>query len=123
MSHLEFTHNAWPLNIQFHKKKNALEIEFDDGNHFSYSAEYLRVESPSAEVQGHGTSQKRIIGGCKSVGIRTVEPIGNYAIRIHFSDEHSTGIYSWSYLHELGRKKDENWNRYLHMVQTLGISR
>ncbi|AIK95518.1 gamma-butyrobetaine hydroxylase-like domain-containing protein [Candidatus Odyssella acanthamoebae] len=123
MSRSDFANKPWPTNIRLLQKENALEVEFDDGNHFSFSAEYLRVESPSAEVQGHGASQKRTLGGCKTVGIRTVESVGNYAIRIHFSDNHSTGIYSWSYLHELGCKKNENWSRYLEMVKTLGLSR
>ncbi len=123
MSHFNLINKPWPTHIRLLKKENTLEIEFDDGSRFNFSAEYLRVESPSAEVQGHGVSQKRILGGCKDVGIRTVESVGNYAIRIHFSDNHSTGIYSWSYLHELGCKKNENWSRYLEMVKTLGLSR
>jgi DUF971 family protein len=100
-----------------------LEIEFDDGNRFTYTAEYLRVQSPSAEVKGHGSSQRYIVAGCRSVGIKSIEPVGNYAIRIVFDDHHDTGIYSWNYLYELGEKRDENWLRYTQMLQSLGLSR
>lgn len=123
MKQQQFNPTRWPFNIRLIKKKNILEIEFDDGSLFDYSAEYLRVESPSAEVQGHGASQKKIIGGCQKVAILEIEAVGNYAIRIFFDDDHSTGIYSWTYLHELGCKKDEKWHRYVEMIKTLGLSR
>ncbi len=114
---------VWPKKIKLVKRDRTLQIDFDDGNSYSYSAEYLRVESPSAEVQGHGASQKHIIAGCRSVGISTIETVGNYAIRIHFDDNHDTGIFSWSYLHELGRTHSEKWQRYLKMLENLGLSR
>ena len=113
----------WPLKIKLLKKDRTLTVSFDDGSIFTYTAEYLRVESPSAEVQGHGASQKRIIGGCKNVTIDQIESVGNYALRIHFDDQHSSGIYSWTYLHELGAKKHENWNRYLEMLKNIGLNR
>ncbi len=113
----------WPVTIDYCKKTRSLEVSFDDGTLFNYSAEYLRVESPSAEIQGHGASQKKTIGGCRNVAIKSLESVGNYAVRIHFDDHHSTGIYSWSYLYQLGEKKNENWSRYLHLIQNLGLSR
>jgi len=113
----------WPIRIQILAQEKMLEVEFDDGIHFTYTAEYLRVHSPSAEVKGHGSSQRCIVAGCQKVGITSVEPIGNYAIRIVFDDRHNTGIYSWNYLYELGEKRDENWLRYLQMLQSLGLSR
>lgn len=115
--------SAWPVSVKLIKKERSLHVDFDDGSVFKYSAEYLRVESPSAEVQGHGASQKQYVGGRQDVAIDRIEPVGNYAIRIHFNDNHNTGIYSWSYLHELGVKKDEKWRRYLHMLENLGLSR
>lgn len=123
MSLVSFATKPWPINIRLLKAENILEVEFDDGNFFRLTAEYLRIESPSAEVQGHGSSQKRIITGCQNVAIREIEPIGNYAIRIHFDDNHSTGIYSWNYLYDLGCKQEENWARYLYMLKSLGLSR
>ncbi len=123
MSRTNLTTNPWPLNIRLLKKERILEVEFDDGNLFRLTAEYLRIESPSAEVQGHGSSQKRIIAGCQNVAIQQIESVGNYAIRIHFDDNHSTGIYSWTYLYELGCKNNENWTRYLAMIKSLGLSR
>lgn len=120
---IERGQKPWPVTVEYCKKQKYLEIHFDDGAHFKYSAEYLRVESPSAEVQGHGASQKKIIGGCQNVSIKEIEPVGNYALRLLFDDQHSTGIYSWVYLYQLGLKKDENWSRYLSLIQNLGISR
>lgn len=113
----------WPLTVKLLKKERALHIDFNDGSLFKLSAEYLRVESPSAEVQGHGASQKQVVSGRKSVSITQVEPVGNYAVRIHFDDSHNTGIYSWSYLYELGSKENEKWSRYLKMLEGLGLTR
>ena len=80
---------VWPLKVKLLKKDKTLTVSFDDGSVFTYPAEYLRIESPSAEVQGHGASQKKVVGGCKDVVIDQIEPIGNYAIRIHFDDQHN----------------------------------
>ena len=113
----------WPLEIRLKKAEKILEVEFDNGVRFSYPAELLRVESPSAEVQGHGPSQKQIVAGRAAVGIMELEPVGNYAIRIKFDDLHDTGIYSWRYLYEIGEKKDELWAKYLAALAERGLSR
>src|SRR5579875_2291237 len=110
-----------PLEIRLKKAEKRLEIDFDDGRTFSYPAEYLRVESPSAEVQGHGPGQKQIVAGRRHVGIMTVEPVGHYAVRLIFDDLHDTGIYSWEYLHELGREQDARWQAYLNELASRGL--
>ncbi len=113
----------WPVEIRLKKAEKILEVEFDNGVRFSYPAELLRVESPSAEVQGHGPSQKQIVAGRAAVGIMELEPVGNYAIRIKFDDLHDTGIFSWRYLYEIGEKKDELWAKYLAALAERGLSR
>ena len=113
----------WPLEIRLKTAEKLLEIDFDDGSQFRFPAELLRVESPSAEVQGHGPSQKQIVAGRRHVGILALEPVGNYAIRIKFDDLHDTGIFSWAYLYELGRKQDELWANYLKALAERGLSR
>lgn len=113
----------WPVEIRYAQAEKMLEIEFDDGKVFRYPAELLRVESPSAEVQGHGPGQKTIVPGRRDVGIMNVEPVGHYAIRIQFDDMHDTGIFSWRYLYELGRDKDQIWQGYLDALQQHGLSR
>jgi DUF971 family protein len=118
-----FGSRYWPLEIRLKRAEKLLEIDFDDGQSFSLPAELLRVESPSAEVQGHSPSQKQIVSGKRFVGITKLEEVGHYAIRIHFDDGHSTGIYSWPYLHELGRRKDELWSAYLAAIQAKGLTR
>ena len=115
--------SRWPVEIRLKRAEKILEIAFDDGGHFAFPAEYLRVESPSAEVQGHGPGQKQIVAGRRHVGILDVEPIGNYAIRIRFDDLHDTGIYSWRYLYDLGRDKDRIWQEYLDALVAAGLSR
>jgi DUF971 family protein len=113
----------WPVEIRVKRAERRLEIDFDDGAAFSLPAELLRVESPSAEVQGHTPSQKVTVGGKSGVGIRELDPVGNYAVRILFDDGHSTGIYTWSYLHKLGREQDQLWNSYLEALAAKGLSR
>jgi DUF971 family protein len=113
----------WPIEIRLKKAEKILEVDFDDGARFRFPAELLRVESPSAEVQGHGPSQKQIVAGRAHVGILDLEPVGNYAIRIKFDDLHDTGIYSWRYLYELGQKQDELWAKYLAALAERGLSR
>ncbi len=113
----------WPAEIRLKKDEKRLEIDFDDGAAFSYPAELLRVESPSAEVQGHGGDQKQIVAGRRHVGIMEIEAVGNYAIRIKFDDLHDTGIYSWNYLYGLGQRQDEIWRLYLDNLQKRGHSR
>jgi DUF971 family protein len=113
----------WPLEIRLKRAEKILEVAFDNGVTFKFPAELLRVESPSAEVQGHGPTQKQIVAGRAHVGILELEPVGNYAIRIKFDDLHDTGIFSWRYLYELGEKKDELWTKYLAALAERGLSR
>jgi len=103
----------WPTELRLDNAKTNLTVAFDNGQRFTLPAEYLRVESPSAEVQGHGPSQKQIITGKESVKIAKLEPVGNYAVRICFDDGHDTGLFSWEYLHELGRERPAKWAAYL----------
>ena len=113
----------WPLEVRLKTAAKTLEVDFDDGSSFSLPAELLRVESPSAEVQGHSPSQKQIVAGKRFVGVAKLESVGNYAIRLHFDDGHSTGIFSWPYLYELGRRKDELWSAYVAALAAKGQSR
>jgi DUF971 family protein len=114
---------CWPIELRLKRAERALEISFDDGSKFSLPAEYLRVESPSAEVQGHGLGQKTLVHGRAHVGIIGLEPVGNYAVRIIFDDLHDTGIYSWSYLHQLGVEYETRWREYLAALAANGLSR
>jgi DUF971 family protein len=113
----------WPTEIRLKRAEKRLEVDFDDGASFQLSAEYLRVESPSAEVQGHGPGQKQLVAGRLHIGILEVEPVGNYAIRIKFDDLHDSGIYTWAYLHELGREQKKRWQSYLKALEKAGQSR
>ena len=113
----------WPVELRLRKAEKCLDIEFDDGKRFSLPAEYLRVESPSAELQGHGPGQKTIIGERAHVGILDLEPVGNYAVRIKFDDLHDTGIYSWNYLHQLGVEHEQRWRAYVQALAGNGLSR
>jgi DUF971 family protein len=119
----QFSAEHWPLELKLKQAERRLEITFDDGSQFSLPAEYLRVESPSAEVQGHGPSQKTLVAGRAGVGILRLEPVGNYAVRIVFDDLHDTGLFSWAYLYELGREQAERWPRYLDALAAAGLSR
>ena len=114
---------AVPTEIRLHKAERVLEVAFDDSARFAFPAEFLRVESPSAEVQGHGPGQKQIVAGRRHVGIMEVEPVGNYAVRLIFDDLHETGIYSWEYLYQLGREQEERWGAYLAALAERGLSR
>jgi DUF971 family protein len=113
----------WPVELRLKRAEKRLDIEFDNGNRFSLAAEYLRVESPSAEVQGHGAGEKRIVAERAHVGIIDLEPVGNYAVRIKFDDLHDTGIYSWDYLYRLGVEHDRRWRDYLAALKKQGFSR
>ena len=113
----------WPIEIRIKSKEKALEIDFDNGESFKIKAELLRVESPSAEIQGHGSGQKVTLAGRRHVGILSVEPVGNYAIKISFDDMHDTGIYSWQYLYDMGANQNDLWHDYLMRVKELGFSR
>ena len=119
----QFETQHWPIEIQYLSEVKRVEIEFDDGVTFSYPAELLRVESPSAEVQGHGPSDKTIVAGRRQVGIIGIEPVGHYAIRIKFDDLHDTGIFSWGYLYKLGEGQGEIWAAYLAELEKRGLSR
>ena len=105
------------------KSEKMLLVVFDDDKTFSLPAEYLRVESPSAEVQGHGPGQKILVSGRRHVGIANVEAVGNYAIRIDFDDLHDTGIFSWSYLYLLGSEQSVRWKTYAEAIEAAGLSR
>jgi DUF971 family protein len=107
---------AWPTEIRLNPARDTLTVAFDDGARFDLRAELLRVESPSAEVRNHG-GPKTIVLGKKDVTIAELEPVGNYAVRISFSDGHDTGLYSWPYLHQLGAEKDRIWAEYLAASQ------
>ena len=113
----------WPTEIRYDRTQKHLVIAFDNGVKWSLPAELLRVESPSAEVQGHGPGQKTVVAGRRHVGIMSIEPVGNYAIKIVFDDLHDTGIYSWRYLYELGETRDARWQDYLSALAAQGLSR
>jgi DUF971 family protein len=114
---------AVATEIRLNKAERVLHVAFDDGSRFSLPAELLRVESPSAEVQGHGPDQKKIVPGKQEVAIIGIEPVGNYAVRLRFDDLHDTGIYSWDYLHELGREQERRWAAYLVALEVRGLRR
>jgi DUF971 family protein len=118
-----FATTHWPREIRLRKADKILAIDFDDGVSVELPAELLRVESPSAEVQGHSAAEKKTVAGRRHVGIMEIEPVGNYAIRIVFDDLHDTGIFSWQYLHHLGVNKDRAWRDYLAALEANGLSR
>jgi DUF971 family protein len=113
----------WPTELRLHKDRKTLTITFDDGTSFELPAEYLRVRSPSAEVQGHSPGERKTVAEKKKVVILEVNPVGNYAVRLVFDDLHSTGIYSWDYLFELGRNQTAYWQQYLDELAAKGLSR
>jgi DUF971 family protein len=112
-----------PTSITLHRASHVLEVEFDSGESYRLPAEYLRVHSPSAEVQGHGPGQRVLVAGKRDVNIDAVEQVGNYAVLLRFSDGHATGLYSWSILHALGRDQSRNWQDYLDALASHGLSR
>ena len=112
-----------PTDVKLHQASRVLELVFANGRHFRLPYEYLRVHSPSAEVRGHGPGQETLQTGKRDVTIASVEPVGHYALRPTFSDGHSTGIYSWDYLYDLGERQDELWQRYLERIAAAGASR
>ena len=113
----------WPLELRLDKDKKTLTVAFDTGDNFALAAEYLRVESPSAEVQGHGAATKQIVPGKHAVRIEAIEPVGNYAVRLRFDDGHDTGLFSWDYLHELGSQHRQKWAAYLAALKQRGLER
>ena len=112
-----------PTEIKLHQKSRVMEVAFSDGCAFRLPYEYLRVYSPSAEVRGHGPGQEVLQTGKREVEIRSLEPVGSYAVQPVFSDGHSTGIYSWEYLYELGENQERLWSEYLSKIQAAGGSR
>jgi len=112
-----------PTEINFHQKSRVLEIAFDDGKRFEMTSEFLRVNSPSAEVRGHGPGQEVLQLGKEDVNIKQIEPVGNYAIQLHFDDEHNTGIYSWDTLYDLGLNQEQLWKDYLDRLEQAGHKR
>jgi len=114
---------AWPVEIRLVKDRRALHVTFEDGNAFTLSAELLRVTSPSAEVQGHSEAQRKTVGGKRNVTILSVDPVGNYAVRLGFDDMHSTGIYSWAFLSDLGLNAERRFQDYLDDLQAKGLDR
>lgn len=113
----------WPVEIRLAKDRRALNVVFDDGASFELSAELLRVVSPSAEVQGHSESERKTIGGKRNVTILSVDPVGNYAVRLGFDDMHTTGIFSWAFLHEIGRDAGRRFQSYLDDLAAKGLDR
>jgi DUF971 family protein len=112
-----------PTELSFHRQSRVLEISFDDGSTFNLPCEFLRVYSPSAEVQGHGPGQRVLQIDKEEVNIDQIEPVGNYAVCLHFDDEHNTGIYSWDYLYSLGKNQDTLWRDYLDELEKAGHKR
>ena len=112
-----------PIDIILHRASHALEVAFDDGSRFRLPCEYLRVESPSAEVQGHGPGQRVLVPGKRHVNIDAIEPIGNYAVLLRFDDGHASGIFSWDTLQTLGREYDARWAAYLAQLEATGQGR
>jgi DUF971 family protein len=115
--------NPWPTELRLHKERTLLAVTFDSGESFELTAEYLRVRSPSAEVQGHSPSERRTVAGKRDVQILELHPVGNYAVRLVFDDMHSTGIFTWEYLFELGRNREKYWSEYLDELAAKNLSR
>jgi DUF971 family protein len=113
----------WPTELRLHKDRRALTVAFEGGESFELPAEYLRVRSPSAEVQGHSPAERRTVGGKRDVELLELQPVGNYAVRLVFDDMHSTGIFSWDYLHELGLNRESYWRDYLAELKAKNLSR
>ena len=119
----KFNQENRPLEIRLIRDEKILEIDFDTGENFRLPAELLRVESPSAEVQGHSPDQKKIVSGRRHVGIMDIKSVGNYAISIKFDDLHDTGIYTWDTLYKFGQRQEELWQNYLDSIKKNGLSR
>ncbi|HLU13351.1 MAG TPA: DUF971 domain-containing protein [Arenimonas sp.] len=110
-------------DLVLHKASHVLEVAFGDGLRFRLPCEYLRVESPSAEVKGHGPGQRQLVAGKRDVNIAAIEPVGHYGVLLRFDDGHDTGIFSWSYLRELGEQQEQRWNAYLQALEKAGKHR
>ncbi len=114
---------AWPSELRLHKDRKTLTVSFDGGERYDLAAEYLRVKSPSAEVQGHSAEERKTVPGKKNVAILEVLPIGNYAVRLVFDDLHDTGLYGWELLRDLGRNRDRYWQDYVDELASKNLSR
>jgi DUF971 family protein len=112
-----------PTELKLHRASRVLEVAFADGARYALPCEYLRVFSPSAEVRGHGGGEPQLVPGKQKVAITRIEPVGHYAVRLHFSDGHNTGLYTWAVLRELGENQPACWARYLERMQQAGLSR
>ena len=113
----------WPTELKLQKNRKILDVAFDNGERYELAAEYLRVKSPSAEVQGHAPEERKTVPGKREVMILEVLPVGNYAVRLVFDDMHSTGIYGWDYLRELGRNHERYWQDYLDELAAKNLTR
>jgi DUF971 family protein len=113
----------WPAELRLNAAKDILTIRFDNGEAFELAAEYLRVESPSAEVQGHGPIERTFVPGKRHVKVKALEPVGHYAVRIIFDDGHDSGLFTWAYLRELGQRHEEKWPAYLEGLAAQGLKR
>jgi DUF971 family protein len=114
---------AWPVEIRLARDRRTLHVSFDDGRAFELSAELLRVTSPSAELQGHSEAQRKTVGGKRNVTILSVDAVGNYAVRLSFDDMHSTGIYAWAFLYDLGVNAERRFQDYLDELAAKGLDR
>ncbi len=112
-----------PTRITVAKDKKSIEVQFNDSHSHSFTAEILRVLSPSAEVQGHSEAERKLIGGKKNVSVSNIEPVGNYAIRIVFSDGHDTGLFSWAFLTELASAYEERYCEYIKAIEAANLNR
>lgn len=113
----------WPAELRVDAAKELLTVRFDNGENYPLAAEYLRVESPSAEVQGHSAQERRFVAGKRGVKITALEPVGHYAVRIIFDDGHDSGLYTWSYFRELGHEREKRWSTYLRGLADQGLTR
>src|SRR5476651_1590090 len=118
---MDATQRPWPTELRLAKDKKSLAVTFEGGESFALEAEYLRVMSPSAEVQGHSADERKTVPGKRQVAILEVNPIGNYAVRLVFDDTHSTGIFSWDYLRELGHDRERKWQGYVDELASKGL--
>jgi DUF971 family protein len=116
-------HEPWPTELRLSEDGRKLNVAFDDGAQFALSAELLRTQSPSAEVQGHSPQERKTVGGKRHVAIIAVAPVGNYAVRLDFDDMHRTGIYTWRYLRELGETATERFDAYVEELAAKGLDR
>ena len=120
---MELQNECWPTEIRLSPDKRSLNIRFEDGSNYGFEAEYLRIESPSAEVQGHSPSEKKTVSGKRDVKILSLDPVGNYAVKLRFDDGHDTGIYTWRYFVELGQQFESKWSDYLARLDLEGLRR